>query len=1707
MMDKDTEATTDNDTKAKAMRVDTSEDKLEETSLVVPEDKPKAAADGDPNSTESEDDDDPPNKDKNEDSVQTIQKDKGPSVQNEDLTRKDKKVEAAIAINVQSTEKDNEDEVPSMISTAEESKKNPPLEQVAVVEDTVMADPEAGLPAQNDEVQSQTKEGFHEPMELDPIPPLTSLKATPPSWSSPDVVPSWTNNDPTSAPKELNSQLCQRMFEICLIYKAAYPNMKTMPHALLEFLTRSITDDHLRIDDPAVNNANMKVGAFFCTLPVCDFKDVVPSYDLMTKLGVKGGFKKKKPKLFGDKLPSSHRFWVVHHNGRWAKSINTDSYLTNKENIKHFSKFEAHLVSFFIRQFDQMSIEEQSSVKKGLQNDNNTLYVIGLDNGLQYHVVAAVQYVAVHAGVFVNWLAVENSGHERNHYGSSSSHLMNFRRIGLGGFLQELLLLMQSARGWKPTIFLQSNVGSRACIYYVHRGYKRAPENNLESLQSLLPLGSFDKKSINFVTDATQLTDKTPAAQKLYLHFHEGHFESSFLEPVITFILPAQAHELLFEFPFNCTGFMLDHFLEGNEFYLFSDSVFGKKGTEEYSMRDAANQTSCNKDFREEGMYDWIYDTAGINLDCYQKLCDPDTPHVSDPLVDFWSVWMLRNTGGWVQEDVAIIPLIVCRAFEKGIELSNLSMKHPSNSMISEALTEVLAVVDKYLWAHKDLLQKRLIFYTANCDPGDWLGLVAVNPWVRLVVYADEQERKTPAALKDIDVADEILHGIFHNNSSGTEVGQEDTYSFLWFLNLASRYRDLRLKQTHLLFNYEKMVSVGVPPQHLIHLSWEGPFGILEKLKPNEEPVFKLLDQEIGTGFYRERNHLQNGMAWCIFMYDVILSVHCRSLFQVDIAPPYVGCMCHTSKFFTNAPKTPLKVKVLEISIVQGLYNLFRFELQTTIERIRYLYVQNGDIAIPTGWGYMTDSHRALLDSKAFKKNVLPLLEKIKKHRFVRHPSYNKELHIRLKLMDASEYDPVTDTSHMFKSNEYAGHILREEWFVPHSTEDSDEVEEREVMVEFLVKESEQEERWMKYLENDHPEPSARPLDQQPKRGKPEPIPCLKPAPIVPIVTADLPSLAQGKRDPPPLAQGKRDPPQVTQDPPPLAQGKRDPPQVTQDATETTSNNEKPKANNKVHKAPRSTTKLTLRTRNKLPMSWYEPTETSAQPVRSKRRKNPQRQTTLAMEWNYLPDRIAQGLIQNVLGEDELTPMAVDNRREEASTEPRRLNPLTSFLTPDDWPEATDLMEMQRDRAVAKALIRKNMNMPRDKKQEKYLRQRIESERQRDAYDRWLNNANEQVDVEAALMQYDGVTRIGWVPDNTTSIPKTTEGPLKGHYTLEITRDDGSKTMVVAENDWVEAHYPREVLEIVQDKAYEKMELMETTDKSDEAKRRGFFVVEGTEMVDVEGCGIGVKLDDDIINRIKFVKERQSLAGPIFEKDTKGEYVKDRKGNCVRMEREERTIKARWVGYSNKTKRIINLETKWVEANFDKKFLSQIKNMSTKSVAFVAVPPGDDKVHEKGSFEALAIGPKIKYLQKEGERTCMVYSMASVIHDMGAKQLASEIRNAGKKFEFKVNAFGHFLSFLQRKHRALNARRENKTLFDLLSVPKDCLVMACIKGQDGKEDHCVCVYNEWIFDSNFDKAIVLSDEGLGICCSSVNETTRFDGCAEVVTFPDIYLLH
>ena len=65
--------------------------------------------------------------------------------------------------------------------------------------------------------------------------------------------------------------------------------------------------------------------------------------------------------------------------------------------------------------------------------------------------------------------------------------------------------------------------------------------------------------------------------------------------------------------------------------------------------------------------------------------------------------------------------------------------------------------------------------------------------------------------------------------------------------------------------------------------------------------------------------------------------------------------------------------------------------------------------------------------------------------------------------------------------------------------------------------------------------------------------------------------------------------------------------------------------------------------------------------------------------------------------------------------------------------------------------------------------------------------------------------------------------------------------------------------------------------------------------------------------------------------------------------------------------------------------------------------------------------------------------------------------------------------------------------WDILGVGYDELVIAQLRGNDGKEDHVITIARRMVFDSNMVHALPLTRETLDICCrSDENETDIFE---------------
>jgi hypothetical protein len=91
---------------------------------------------------------------------------------------------------------------------------------------------------------------------------------------------------------------------------------------------------------------------------------------------------------------------------------------------------------------------------------------------------------------------------------------------------------------------------------------------------------------------------------------------------------------------------------------------------------------------------------------------------------------------GDVANDVLIVPLTVSASILSCMTLLDGDYQNLGKADVQVEMTSCLSIVDKYIWGHPDLLEKRLILITTTAEPDQWTGFALLNPWVCLVKAA-----------------------------------------------------------------------------------------------------------------------------------------------------------------------------------------------------------------------------------------------------------------------------------------------------------------------------------------------------------------------------------------------------------------------------------------------------------------------------------------------------------------------------------------------------------------------------------------------------------------------------------------------------------------------------------------------------------------------------------------------------------------------------------------------------------------------------------------------------------------------------------------------------------------------------------------------------------------------------------------------------------
>jgi len=126
---------------------------------------------------------------------------------------------------------------------------------------------------------------------------------------------------------------------------------------------------------------------------------------------------------------------------------------------------------------------------------------------------------------------------------------------------------------------------------------------------------------------------------------------------------------------------------------------------------------------------------------------------------------------------------------------------------------------------------------------------------------------------------------------------------------------------------------------------------------------------------------------------------------------------------------------------------------------------------------------------------------------------------------------------------------------------------------------------------------------------------------------------------------------------------------------------------------------------------------------------------------------------------------------------------------------------------------------------------------------------------------------------------------------------------------------------------------------------------------------------------------------------------------------------------------------------------------------------------------------------------------ASALSYLGYKRIASILTNDLGQVHRINQGFEFFKEMMDSKKLEQNERKQfqlvilkkrDRKNWNIYKDSQSYLMCLCgVMSEDGKTDHAIAIAGKWIVDSNFEKALPLMKESLGLCCSSNDRKTNF----------------
>ncbi len=193
-----------------------------------------------------------------------------------------------------------------------------------------------------------------------------------------------------------------------------------------------------------------------------------------------------------------------------------------------------------------------------------------------------------------------------------------------------------------------------------------------------------------------------------------------------------------------------------------------------------------------------------------------------------------------------------------------------------------------------------------------------------------------------------------------------------------------------------------------------------------------------------------------------------------------------------------------------------------------------------------------------------------------------------------------------------------------------------------------------------------------------------------------------------------------------------------------------------------------------------------------------------------------------------------------------------------------------------------------------------------------------------------------------------------------------------------------------------------------------------------------------------------------------------------------------------KTVFLERLNPKWMGERFDPKFLRMVRTASSRAgfyMKWIYIPVGDARQDEKPPSDLVTKFP-VHYTQKNHD-TCLFKSVASALHHLNKKQIASVISSMATKYMYTpVDEQLNKLATIAQEHDSdlLVTKwmtRKRVLQFNLKTETSDRWALVVIPlGGDGGIGHAITIVGDLIFDSTQSHALTLGKNSLDWCCAN-----------------------